>query len=263
MKSLDQASRGAHNAGASMPEVTVVLDIETVKDMTVLPQDWDVNRWPPPIAWQVIAIGLLVATQSDGSYQIEKLTCGVGEERYLLEQFWAFFDRRQPLLVTWNGRCFDLPVLLHRAMLHNVQAKAWFAGNRTSSYGYRFSADDHCDLMDQLTNYGAAQKITLDLAAAALGFAGKAGVDGSQVEKLFDEGNLIEISEYCECDLLNLFGVFLKWAHLTGRIDATGLNQSLSHTAAFLSGAGAEKPHLARFLSASPVLVAAATLSAT
>ncbi len=237
-----------------MVDTVVAVDIETIKDGTVLPPDWDLARWPPPLGWRVIAVGMLAATRSGRGYGIEKLACGTGDERLLLEKFWNFVDRREPLIVTWNGRGFDMPVLLHRAMLHKVQAKAWFGGNRTASYGYRYSADNHCDLLDQLTDYGAVQKTSLDLTASALGFAGKSEIDGSQVETLFHEGRVTEIADYCETDVLNLYGVFLRWAHLTGRIDQVSLGHSLEAMAAFLAREGRERLHLARFLEASPAL---------
>jgi predicted PolB exonuclease-like 3'-5' exonuclease len=237
-----------------MADTVVVLDIETIKDAAVMPAEWDAAKWPPPLGWRVIAVGILSATRTGSGYGIEKLACGTGDERPLLEKFWTFVDRRQPLIVTWNGRGFDLPVLLHRAMLHKVQAKAWFGGSRTASYGYRFSADGHCDLMDQLTDYGAVQKTSLDLTAAALGFAGKCEADGSHVEALFNEGKVAEIAAYCETDVLNLYGVFLRWAHLTGRIDNDGLQQSLETMTAFLAREAPERPHLGRFLGASPAL---------
>ena len=236
----------------------MVLDIETIKDAAVMPPDWDATRWPPPLGWRVIAIGMLAATRSGEGYGIEKLACGTGDERHLLDRFWTFVERRQPLIVTWNGRGFDLPVLLHRAMLHKVQAKTWFGGSRTASYGYRYSADGHCDLMDQLTDYGAVQKTSLGLTAAALGFAGKCEADGSQVEALFNDGKVAEIAAYCETDVLNLYGIFLRWAHLTGRIDDPSLEQSLARMSAFLVQQGPGKPHLGRFVDASPALTALA-----
>lgn len=237
-----------------MADTVVVVDIETIKDAAVVPADWDAARWPPPLGWRIIAIGMLAAKRSGDCYSIEKLACGTGEERVLLEKFWTFVDKRQPLIVTWNGRGFDLPVLLHRAMLHRVQARAWFGGSRTESYGYRYSADGHCDLMDQLTDYGAVQKTSLDLTAAALGFAGKPGVDGSQVETLFHDGRLADIAAYCETDVLNLYGVFLRWAHLTARLGSDGLSRSHEELATFLAREGPARPHLGDFLAGSPAL---------
>jgi hypothetical protein len=44
-----------------MPEQVVVVDIQTVKDTEILSADWDAGKWPPPIGWRVVAIGLLAA----------------------------------------------------------------------------------------------------------------------------------------------------------------------------------------------------------
>jgi adenosylmethionine-8-amino-7-oxononanoate aminotransferase/predicted PolB exonuclease-like 3'-5' exonuclease len=237
-----------------MSDTVLVVDIEAIKDAAVMPPDWGADRWPPPLGWRVIAIGLLAATRSPEGYAIEKVACGTGDERSLLEKFWTFVDRRQPLIVTWNGRGFDLPVLLHRAMLHKIQARAWFSGSRTETYGYRYSADGHCDLMDQLTDYGAVQRTSLGLVAAALGLAGKSDIDGSQIEALFQEGRMGDIAAYCETDVLNLYGVFLRWAHLTGRIDHQSLDRSMARWHEFLAREGRERLHLAQFAAASPAL---------
>src|SRR5205809_1319644 len=41
-------------------ETLVVADIEAVKDKRVL-EDWRGSKWPPPVGWHVVAIGMLVA----------------------------------------------------------------------------------------------------------------------------------------------------------------------------------------------------------
>jgi predicted PolB exonuclease-like 3'-5' exonuclease len=216
----------------------LVFDIETVKDPSVMPADWDSSKWPPPLGWKVVAIGVLAAYRTGESYQVEKLACGVGEEARLLHDFWAFVDRRHPMMVSWNGRCFDVPVLLHRAMIHRVRTKKWFSGNGSARYGYRYSETGHCDLMDDLSEYGAVKSVSLDLISSALGFAGKDGKDGSQVEALYAEGRIDELRSYCEADVLNLYGVFLRWAHLTARLDDRGLDLSQQALSQYLSSEG-------------------------
>lgn len=231
-----------------MPQQVLVVDIETIKDTAILPADWGAGKWPPPIGWRIVAIGLLAASRDrDGVFIVEKITCGTGEERTLLKQFWSFFSRRLPSVITWNGRCFDLPVLLHRAMLHKISAVGWFSHKRSTNYGYRYSADGHCDLMDQLTDYGAVNKMPMELFATAMGFAGKQGVDGSQVEKLYAENRLEELASYCESDVMSLYGVYLRWLHLTGQLDDAMLKRSMGGFAEFVMASRSMKPCAANF----------------
>src|SRR5207237_963073 len=49
-----------------------------------------------------------------------------------------FVARVKPLIVTWNGRSFDLPVLALRALRHGVDYSWYYRG---LGYRYRFSAD--------------------------------------------------------------------------------------------------------------------------
>ncbi len=165
----------------------------------------------------------------------------------LLKEFWSFFSRRRPLVVTWNGRGFDLPVLLHRAMLHKIPATGWFGDKRSTDYGYRYSADVHCDLMDQLSVYGATRKAPLELFATAMGLAGKQGIDGSQVEKLYTENRLEELASYCEGDVMNLYGIHLRWLHLTGHLDDGALEKSIRQFADFVMASRSTRPCAASF----------------
>jgi predicted PolB exonuclease-like 3'-5' exonuclease len=71
---------------------------------------------------------------------------------------------------------------------------------------------------------------------------------------MFHDGKLQEIAAYCETDVLNLYGVFLRWAYLTGRIDIQNLEQSLAGITSFLAEHESARPHLGRFLHASPAL---------
>jgi predicted PolB exonuclease-like 3'-5' exonuclease len=111
--------------------------------------------------------------------------------------------------------------------------------------------------MDHLSEYGAVKSVSLDLISSALGFAGKDGKDGSQVEALYAEGRIDELRSYCEADVLNLYGVFLRWAHLTARLDDRGLDLSQQALSQYLSSEGGLRPHLLGFLDQSPALAPA------
>jgi predicted PolB exonuclease-like 3'-5' exonuclease len=47
---------------------------------------------------------------------------------------------------------------------------------------------------------------------------GKSGVDGSQVQQMYYDGQLDEINDYCRCDVLGTYFVFLRSRVLLGRL---------------------------------------------
>ena len=233
-------------------DTIILVDIETIKDPVVL-GDWPTNKWPPPIGWRVVAIGMVLArferaAGSGGALCIEHSGCMTGGEDELISKFWSFFDRRKPVLVTWNGRGFDLPVLLQRAFIKGVPTPRWFqAGNRYEGYPYRYSGEWHCDLMDQLCDYGASPKLGMDIVARATGLPGKIGGDGAAVEAMWNAGEIAKIAVYCECDVLNLYGLYLRWLFLTGRIGTEGHVASLRQFEEFTRAS--DKPYCAEFSS--------------
>jgi predicted PolB exonuclease-like 3'-5' exonuclease len=174
------------------------------------------------------------------------LGCIVGDEADILQKFWSFFSKRETCVVTWNGRGFDLPVLLHRSLIHKINAGGWFqSADRYGGYQYRYSADRHCDLMDQMSDYGASTKVGLDMVAKALGLPGKQEVTGADVADLYAAGRLQDIAAYCETDVLNLYGVYLRWCLMTGRLTEVDHDAAVDDLAEFLSRDGI--PHRITF----------------
>jgi len=47
---------------------------------------------------------------------------------------------------------------------------------------------------------------------------GKSGVDGSQVQQMYFDGKLDEINDYCRCDVLDTYFVFLRSRVLLGHL---------------------------------------------
>jgi predicted PolB exonuclease-like 3'-5' exonuclease len=140
----------------------------------------------------------------------------------LAEHFWRGWDKyRRPTLVSFNGRTFDLPLLELAAFRYGVSVPGWFNVQAKSfeQYRNRFNLDAHIDLQEILTNFGSTRFTGgLNLAANLLGKPGKMDVQGHMVQDLFDDGKLIEINDYCRCDLLDTYFVFLRTRVLFGEI---------------------------------------------
>jgi predicted PolB exonuclease-like 3'-5' exonuclease len=211
----------------------LILDIETVPDT---------GRWkrpeppegastpaaapfPPTWAHRVVVIGCLWL---DHAYRLKRLGV-VGEaaagaaspaagaddqrERDLLEDFSRFVGRAHPVLVTYNGRSFDLPVIALRSLCHGVSL-GWYYRER--GVRYRYSEDGHLDLCDWLADHGATRSGSLDAVARLIGLPGKVGVDGSQVEGLYLAGQLAAIQRYCLADVAQTALLFLRFRLLQG-----------------------------------------------
>ena len=132
---------------------------------------------------------------------------------------WRHYGR--PTLVTFNGRSYDLPVMELNAYREALPLPDWFAedGPSYKQPRNRYNAAAHLDLMELLGNHGAARLSGgLSLLATLLGKPGKSGLDGGQVQDLYDAGRTEEINKYCRCDVLDTYFVFLRARVLTGRL---------------------------------------------
>jgi hypothetical protein len=195
------------------------VDIETVPDerLWAAPEAplGTERPFPPPYAHQTIVIGCMLL---DASYRLVKLgvvgdTRAIGDEKGVLEEFSAYVGRVRPLLVTYNGRTFDLPVLAYRS-LHRGVPMPWYYNER--GMRYRFSEEGHIDLCDLLADHGATRPISLDALARLIGLPGKIGVDGSQIEGLYNAGQVDIIQNYCLADVAQTALLFLRFRMLQG-----------------------------------------------
>ena len=174
-------------------------------------------------------------------------------ERELVQRFFDGLERFAPVLVSWNGSGFDLPVLNYRALRHGINAHTyWEVGesdrdfrynNYLSRYHWR-----HIDLMDVLSGYGASGRASLELAAQLIGLPGKLGIGGAQVWPAFRRGELAAIRDYCELDVLNTYLIFLRFELTRGALDAAAYQKELEVVEAKL--AQSDRPHLKQYLDA-------------
>jgi len=217
------------------------------------------NDFPRQPFHRVVAIGyayLVREPAEDRGTELVLKTIGCGgkpedDERTLLESFFQMIAQRQPQLVTFNGRSFDLPVLKLRAMAHGLSCPAWFSiGDRWENYEARYQNRFHLDLMDVLSDYGAAARCSLDEIAAAFGVPGKLDVAGEDVEKMVLQGRIEEVRAYCELDVCTTLLVFLRWLHFTGELGEGAYLRAIEGLRGYLAAEGEKRPHLARFLAA-------------
>jgi predicted PolB exonuclease-like 3'-5' exonuclease len=217
----------------------LVLDIETIPDgdlyVPAPPAPGMERPFPPLFACKPVVIGVMWL---DENLVCKKMgTIGEGkDEAGMLADFADFVGKWKPHLVTWNGRGFDLPVLVLRALRHGI-AFPWYY--RETGYRYRYTQEGHLDLADFLSDHGATRMTSLHGAARLIGLPGKEdGIDGSQVEGLYRAGQIEVLRQYCLSDVTQTAFVFLRFRLLEGQIDRATYNRAASQLLAFVEGDG-------------------------
>lgn len=170
-----------------------------------------------PYTAQILAIGMLNPDTKQGKvfFQAEGLDATLVDEglvqlipcteREILTHFWkSIIHYRQ--CVTFNGRGFDCPFVMARSALLGVKPSRNLMGNR-------YAVNDHCDLLDQLTFYGAQRKFSLDFYCRTFGITSpkEGGVTGLDMGRLHGEKKFREIAEYCLGDVKATAELYRKW----------------------------------------------------
>lgn len=237
------------------PRNLLVIDLETLPDTALLPEERNPDDFPKPIHHRLVTLGFLLARiEREGAgerYVVRRLgavSSAERSEREILAGFWQLIDRQCPRVVTWNGRGFDLPVLKQRSLIYGLAAANWHRTDPRFGYDYRFQSNWHCDLMDVLSDYGASPKLGLDETARALGLPGKWNGHGAEVADLAAAGDFAAINRYCQGDVLNTYVLYLRWAGLSTRLSAGGHNASVRNLLEFLTSGRDLHPHWGEFL---------------
>ncbi len=180
------------------------------------------NDFLPLHVHKVIAISCVLRDKNE--FRVWSLGSTEDTEEELIRRFFEGIDKYTPQLVSWNGNGFDLPVLHYRSMINGIQARCyWESGEndrefKWNNYLSRYHTR-HLDLMDLLALYQPRANVPLNDLARLMGFPGKLGMDGSQVWDAFQSGEIIEIRNYCETDVVNTYLLFLRFQFLRGILD--------------------------------------------
>lgn len=154
-----------------------------------------------------------------------------------------------PCFVTFNGRTFDIPVLELAAYRYGYSLERWFAGGKWDQPRNRYNTTAHMDLLDLFSNHGAARiNGGLNLCAALLGKPGKIDTKGDMVQDLWQAGEHERIDNYCQCDALDTYFVFLRSLVLRGLLDIDREQDIVSEAEVYLQEAAAENPALQEYL---------------
>ena len=168
---------------------------------------------------QIVAISVVVRWGTD-NFMIKSLGDLQSSERQLLVDFFRSIEKN-PVLISWNGNGYDLPVLQYRALMHSIPSvKFWDTGEfdreaKWNNYQNRYHKCN-VDLMDVMARYSGRNFAPLDDISRLLGLPGKIGVGGEGVFDAYLAGELEEIRNYCEIDALNTYLVYLRLQLIRG-----------------------------------------------
>jgi 3'-5' exonuclease len=207
------------------------------------------NDFLPPHLHRVVVISCVLR------HGDEVRVFSIGEpdatEEIAIQRFFEGINKYMPQIVSWNGRNFDLPVLVARGLINGVAAACfWDTGQdnkdaKWANYINRFH-DRHVDLMDVLSLYGARGS-PLDELARLSGFPGKLGVGGASVWESYRRGAIAAIRDYCETDCANTYLLYLRFQLMRCAYSPERYASELAALRAYLEKR--TEPHWREFLS--------------
>lgn len=238
-------------SGRKLYDLNGLSDTDTAQALFALRRAKVGTDFLPHYLQKICAISIVM--QQGSQIKVWSLGDEQAEEKELITRFFAGIEKHTPTLISWNGSGFDLPVLHYRSLVHGISAPTyWETGEQQQSFRWnnylsRFHYR-HMDLMDLIAGYQNKAFAPLDDIATMLGFPGKMGMSGAKVWEQYSEGQIKNIRDYCETDVLNTYCVYLRFELIRGTINQEEYHQHISQLKAYLSTEH-EKKHLQEFLS--------------
>lgn len=175
-----------------------------------------------PILCRIVSIACVFRDFRESATRPIAIWSMAANEGLMISEFLNRIGKSSPQLVGWNSSGSDLPVLVQRAIANGVQAPEFFKRPDKPWEGRDYFAGDdwHIDLMYTMSPYDRRTRPKLSEMAQACGFAGKDGMDGSDVCRMYFEGKIEEIRRYNELDAIMTYKVWLRTVHTAGFITA-------------------------------------------
>jgi len=224
-------------------------DAEVATAMYARQQQQTGHEFLPCHLQKIIAISIVL--YSKNTIKIWSLGEEDSPEEELIDRFYTGINKYMPVLVSWNGAGFDLPVLHYRSLIHGITASTyWETGANEPSFKWnnylnRYHSR-HLDLMDVLSGFNLKSAAKLDEVATLLGLPGKLGLDGSKVWDTYQSGNIKAIRNYCEIDVINTFLIYLRYELIRGNLNNIEYQREIERLQNTMAEANQE--HFAEFL---------------
>jgi DNA polymerase elongation subunit (family B) len=176
-----------------------------------------------PLTGSVIALGLYDVERAKGAVyfvpnaneqyacegKVDTYRCKARSEALLLSEFWEG-AKEYDTFVTFNGRAFGMPFLLHRSVAHGIRPTRELMKYRYLSHQ---SVPFHIDLMDEFTFYGATRRQALYLFCRTFGIESYGGIDMNDVAigELYRAGRVPHILRQVTRDVSATAELYKKW----------------------------------------------------
>ena len=188
---------------------TIVLDIETIMDQPAAERCHYRNSedFPPWPVHALACISTLTVERVDRdrlAFSIRTLSRTDMSERGMLQELEQHLSSANQVL-SFNGRGFDVPVLLTRAAISGVEVPTIMQLHSRTRLNF------HLDLLDVVTSNGAAPKIKLAHLCAAFEIPAKIEAGGEGVADLAAAGDYVRIGRYCETDVVATWLAAQMW----------------------------------------------------
>ncbi|MCA9363157.1 ribonuclease H-like domain-containing protein [Candidatus Kaiserbacteria bacterium] len=193
---------------------TLIIDLETVGF------DSDNQDSLSPYKGQIVSLGLFdlerelgsvyfVSKNKDDVFSDDSFSYKPRDEKELLEDFWDSV-REYDVVVSFNGRAFDIPFLYIRSIALGVKPSIEIARQR---YVTKQQCPYHVDLFDEFSFYGSVtKKPSLQSLCEAFGIDNpKLAMRGEDVTETFLEKKTKEIAKYNGRDVLAIVSLYQKW----------------------------------------------------
>jgi len=174
---------------------------------------------------RVVALSGVVADEFGRFVKVGDFGNGSCEEEDIIRHFFEYVERKNPRLVSFNGRGFDIPMLLIRALRYNLSFHAYFEQNdpiqnksKWENYRQRYAEHFHTDLLDSLGGFGAVRSLRLDTLCVMSGLPRNNDVSSEELLELYYQGEQEKINEYCQSETLCTYWLYLKYELLKGDI---------------------------------------------
>lgn len=219
----------------------VLFDLETIR-LPDNPGTAAEDRLPAAPHHMIVSAGKLLLQD----YRLKALRVDTIELEAVLSLVRSLNDGRTRA-ITWNGRKFDMPVLGARCMAYGVPFPRYFAkGSKDHDFRYRYNERPHLDLMDLFSDHGSGSNPSLDAYSRLIGMPGTRGdIDGSNVAKLYAEGDLASIVRHNLEDIVSLAAVYLRLLYVRATFSAAEYREL---AADLLDQAVKQGPDLAGFV---------------
>lgn len=195
-------------------------DDDTYKAMMYLHRQNNPNSKILPLFLHKI-VAISITLKSHNKFKVWSLGTEKSDEKDLLIRFFEGLDKYTPILISWNGSNFDLPVIQYRALKHGITSHIyWETGQSNSNFRWnnylnRYH-ERHTDLMDVLASYSPKAFSSLQNISHLVKLPGKMGLDGSKVYESYKNNDIKSIRNYCEIDVLNTYLIFLRFELIKG-----------------------------------------------